>query len=169
MLEEAGTEAAAEQVVPHTSLFVLASFAISLSLHVEGLVESDAAEEEAARAHQELVARNSSCAWVERWAASLRDEAVAESCDDRKAAVYSQEDDHAVQYQHEVPVLDWLTDSNIPGAELEVDQAAVVAHFARDLVADVCVVGVGVVRKDYLGGCVGEQERALLALVNRRY
>ena len=147
---------------------VLAAFAITLYVDIEGLVEADAAEQEAACAHQQLVARDASSPGVERRAAPLRDEAVAKGCDDGEATVDAEEDDDTVQDEDQVPVFHGLANSNVSGAKLEVNEAAVVAHFPRDLVANVRIVGVRVVRNHYLGGRVGEQKWACWTRVQWR-
>ena len=46
----------------------------------------------------------------------------------------------------------WLTDSDVASAELEVDEAAEVTHLASRRITNVCIRWVVMVRRSNLGG-----------------
>ena len=61
-------------------------------------------------------------------------------------------------------VRDWLANTDISGAEFEVNKAAEVTHLSCDLVANIGVIRVRVVRERYLGGSLNEPEPSFLII-----
>ena len=133
--------------------FFLSFILWDLVVYFVGFAEPDT-ETIACHSQNGFVAAHAIRRWIPTWTKPISNETAAQLDEDWKAQIDSSEDIQAISYHTQVSICYWLANTYISCTEFEIDETAVVTHFSRGLIANICVEGVLMIWYNNFGCCL---------------